>query len=101
MKTKLVAQEILIIHSSTLFNTQFDEMSEDHIEQSNNQEILADACRNGLLVELVPEICSELFLEEINETGSFLELRYGLFNNLFEKEFSINPYLFFRNKSEN
>lgn len=101
MKTKLIAQEILITHTSTLFNTQFDERSKGHIEQSKNQEILADACWQGLLYEVVPEICTTLFLREINETDYFLELKYGSFNDLFEKKFSINPYLFFQNKSEN
>lgn len=97
MKTKLIAREILIIYSSTLFNTPFDEEN----EQSIKNETLADACRQGLLYEMIPEIWSKLFLKEINETNSFLELKYGNFNKSFDKELSINPYLFFQNKSEN
>ena len=97
MKTKLIAQEILIIHTSTLFNTQFNGKA----EEVKNHQILAEACRQGLLFDAVPEICTKLFLKEINETDTFLELKYGVFNNSFENELSINPYLFTQNKSEN
>ena len=101
MKTKLIAQEILIIHNSTLFNKQLDEVQDAGTDRFTLREKLTNACWLGLLFEVVPEICTNLFLREINETNSFLELKYGDFDNTFEESLSINPYLFYKNKSEN
>ena len=101
MKKKLIAQEILIIHSSTLFNRQLDKVKDDNTNQFTLREKLADACWQGLLYEVVPEICTNLYLTEINEANSFLELKYGDFENTFEESLSINPYHLFKNKSEN
>lgn len=101
MKTKLIAQEILINHNSKYFNNQFEKQRGEYINPDSTCELFADACQQGFLFEIIPEICTQLPLKEINATGSFLVLKYGDYINSIEKPRSINPYLFFQNKIEN
>lgn len=101
MKNNLIAQEILIAYKSTPFNKQFEKKNRDDSSNFTPKEMIADACWNGILFEIVPEITTHLSLRDINETESFLALNYGAFDYSFDNELSLNPYLFLQSISEN
>lgn len=102
MKTIIHTQEILIVHHHNWFTRELEEKDkETNRPNYTPNEKLAEACWNGLLSELVPEICTHLSLNEINETYSFLELKYGGFASHFDKSFSINPYVVLDSYCEN
>ena len=99
MKTKLIAQEILIVY--TVFKNQPLENNENQSDHTNPQKRLAEVSRQGLLTDIIPNNFPKLPLREINETYTFLELKYGDFNSSFDDHLSINPYIFYQKKSEN
>lgn len=95
METKVICQEILIIHHSQFFSKELDEREGmEEIRKLSPVERLAEACWNGLINETLPEICSSLLLTEITEADEFIELRYNESSQKPEREFSINPYAF-------
>lgn len=101
MKSKLIAQEILIVNSSTLFTRIFNDENNDKDNFPASHEIFHNTFKKNFFAEEVIDNCAKLMLKEINETNSFLELKYGDFQTITEKSLSINPYLLFKNKSEN
>jgi len=100
MKTKNMQQEILLFTTSTHAQRALCEKdASDKKSFSFSHEQLKNACWNGLITELLPEICERTYdptvtLWEINEANSFLELQFGEYNEKVEKNFSINPYAF-------
>ena len=100
MKTKFTQQEILLI-TGTKFSER--EWAEKMVEDKNKlspTEQLEDACWNGLLSEMLPEIVQKttdgknLFLWNVRQCRSFLEIELSESSPVIEKEFSIDPYLF-------
>jgi hypothetical protein len=101
MKANSTQQEILLVTGTSFSSRQFCETS-DGINYSHltEKEKLEVACWNGLLPEMLPEIFKQhcvskkLYLWEIREASSFIELELGEKYLEFEKEFSIDPYSF-------
>jgi hypothetical protein len=101
METHTSQQEILLVTGTSFSSRQFCETS-DGINYSHltEKEKLEVACWNGLLPEMLPEIFQQhgeskkLYLWEIREASSFIELELGEKYLEFEKEFSIDPYAF-------
>ena len=99
MKAKTIQQEILLMtgtrFSSNLFCAK-DE-SQDHLSEN---EKLQEACWNGMVQELLPELREEvnnkkLFLWNIVQGDAFLELKFSDRPSAQEdKHFSIDPYTF-------
>ena len=100
MKTNSTQQEILLMTGTSFSTRQW--CQKDDTKQTNYSEIekLEDACWNGLLQEMLPEICEQkdktkkLFLWQVKEGKSFIELELGETPEAVEKEFSIDPYSF-------
>ena len=101
MKTKSTQQEILLM-TGTKFSAR--EWAEKIVEDKNKlsaNEQLEDACWNGLLNEMLPEIMEtssegkKLSLWKIRQCNSFLQIELSESIPLHEKQFSIDPYLFF------
>jgi hypothetical protein len=100
MKTNYIQQEILLITGTTFSTSQYCE--KDPIKQNNltEKEYLEEACWNGLLQEMIPEICEKpegnkkLFLWQIKEGNSFIELELGELPEKKDNYFSIDPYSF-------
>jgi len=78
-------------------------------EGNNNQHLsseekLKEACWNGMLQEMLPEICKpfigerKLFLWQVREAHSFIELDLAEEPCEMNKYFSINPYSFLQKK---
>ena len=98
MKTNYIQQEILLITGTTFSTKQFfgNDVGKDNLTQ---KEHLEEACWNGLLQEMIPEICGQtenkkLFLWQIKEGDSFIELELGEAPEEKDNEYSIDPYSF-------
>ena len=81
-----------------------DSAKENHFTE---KEKLEDACWNGLLKDMFPEIFGNhestklLFLWQINEASSFIQLELGEFPTEKDKFYSIDPYSFLKTQSFN
>ena len=101
MKTTSTQQEILLM-TGTSFSLRQYAAKDDDGNQNNltEKERLEEACWNGLLNEMLPEIYEQpegdkkLYLWKITEASSFIELEFGEIPEEKEKEFSIDPYSF-------
>lgn len=98
METKSTQQEILLFTNTTFSSRQW--MDKDTTANNLSPiERLEEACWNGLVNHVLPEICEspedvKLTLWEINVANSFLDLKFSEFPEYVEKEFSIDPYVF-------
>lgn len=100
MKTKSTQQEILLVTGTKFSQREWAEkLVEDKNKLSANEQ-LEDACWNGMLDEMLPEIIEKdadgkkLYLWHIRQCKSFLEIELSDFSQVVEREFSIDPYLF-------
>ena len=100
MKTTSTQQEILLM-TGTRFSER--EWAEKLVEDKNKlsaTEKLEDACWNGLLDEMLPELVQKsiegkkLYLWHIRHCRSFLEIELSDSSPAIEREFSIDPYFF-------
>ena len=101
MKATTTQQEVLLMTGTGFSARQCCEKDEsDHKGLVSEQEQLEEACWNGLLPEILPEIFSSssedrpLYLWQIKEGNSFIELELGETPAEIKKESSINPYSF-------
>ncbi|MEO8568827.1 MAG: hypothetical protein ABI419_06820 [Ginsengibacter sp.] len=101
MKTIFTQQEILLVTGTSFSLQEFSETSDglnyNHLSEKEKLEI---ACWNGLLPAMLPEIFQQhevnkkLYLWEIREASSFIELELGEIHLEMEKQHSIDPYSF-------
>ena len=106
MERNTTQQEILLLKGNSFANRAYHRINEDG--KPNNQsasEQLEEACWNGLIHELMPELYQlagdnkRLYLWQIREANAFLELDLGEDNSTFkENHFSIDPYAFMPEK---
>ena len=100
MKTKSTQQEILLFINTRFTSRQWSEKEDTGKEDKlSPKEKLEEACWNGLISEILPEICEKpndvsLTLWEINIANSFFDLKFSEFPKDVEKEFSVDPYRF-------
>lgn len=105
MKAYSTHQEILLI-TGTSFSSREIQENNDTSGKKNLSEIerLEKACWNGLVLEMLPEIVmksatdKDLYLWEVKEGSSFLELHYGDVPTESETQFSIDPYAFLKSQ---
>lgn len=100
MKKITTNREILLLTSSRFFQRDWCELNKSNSSKELSQkERLIQLCWNGMLKEMIPEICEAepgkkpLTLWNIYESDHLLDLRYGEFNQLLNNEWSINPYV--------
>lgn len=100
MKTEFIQQELLVI-TGTKFSSR--EWAEKNIQDDHNfsrVEYLENACWNGLLNEMFPELIEkttegkDLSLWHIRQCRAFLGIELSESSPSIEQEFSIDPYLF-------
>jgi hypothetical protein len=108
MQTEYVQLEVLLMMGTSLVSGNL--CRKDHSPEKDNftdKEKLAEACWNGLLQTILPELCLQpenngvLYVWQVKEADSFLELELGEIPPTIEKAFSITPHLFFSSLSEN
>ncbi len=101
MKTNYTQQEILLLTGTSFSLQEFSETTDglnyNHLTEKEKLEV---ACWNGLLPVMLPEVFQQhavnkkLYLWEIREGSSFIELELGEIHLELEKQFSIDPYSF-------
>ena len=106
MKTIAHHQEILLRTDSQFAQRQWAD-KESSEKALSEIEKLERACWNGLVKSTLPEIDSELifgkrlWLWQIRETRSFLELELSDYPSPKDKSHSLDPYVFLETKSAN
>ena len=103
-----IQQEILLVTSTTFCQGQFCEIDgSQHNRNLSDSEKLEEACWNGLLDDLLPEIMERtafgkrLYLWQIRKGEFFLQIELAESPMIPEKQFSINPDLFLEIVSNN
>jgi len=100
-------QEVLLITGTTFTSGQLCKKDETKPNQLSDNEQLTEACWNGLLQELIPEIFekntneTKLYLWQIREGNTFLELELGESPEEKDNYFSIDPYDFLEAENYN
>ena len=104
METTL-QQEILLMTGTKFSSRQcWQKNNSENDNLSSESEQLRDACWNGLLKEMLPEICPQnknLYLWQIRENKCGLDIELGELPAEVEPYFSIDPYTFLTEQSEN
>jgi hypothetical protein len=104
MKTSL-QQEILLMTGTYFTSRQcWQKNNSENENLSCESDQLQDACWNGLLKEMLPEICEwnkNLYLWQIRENKSCLNIGLGELPSEVDKYFSIDPYTFLAEECEN
>ena len=102
MKTKSIQQEILLLTGSRFATKEWAEKNVQEKSKLSATEKLEEACWNGLLDEMLPGMIEktakgkQLFLHNIRECESFLEIDLSESSIEIEGKFSIDPYYFVR-----
>ena len=108
MKKYYTQQEILLVTGTTFTSGELckkDDACQDGHLTANER--LEEACWNGLVQAMLPEISLQtanggiLCIWEIKEAGSFLELDLGEIPAAIDKHFSITPHNFLCTQSYN
>jgi hypothetical protein len=100
-------QEILLIRGTTFSMLQLCKKNESAGDLRTNKDELEEACWNGLLQELLPEIFSKniitkkSFLWQIRQAKHFLELEWDELPGTKDNFFSIDPYVFLGSVNSN
>jgi hypothetical protein len=108
MGAKNLQIEVLLLTGTTFSSENLckkdDSSRKNHLTE---KEQLGEACWNGLLQTMLPEIYLEpsnlgiLYIWQINEAASFLELELAEFPAPIDKQFSIAPHSFLSTQSLN
>lgn len=101
---KIIQQEILLITGTKFSSRQCWQKIENNQEVPSEADQLQDACWNGLLKEMLPEICGsdkDIFLWEIRENRCGLEIELGELPSEVDSYYSIDPYSFLENQVMN
>jgi hypothetical protein len=101
MKATSTQQEVLLITGTRFSSRQCqDKKDAGNPNHLTDNEMLEDACWNGLIQSLMPEVfdaipdADKLYLWRTKEADSFIELELGEYPDQIEKESSIDPYTF-------
>jgi hypothetical protein len=91
-------QEILLLTGTHFSSRHFFEKS-DNQNLLTEREQLEEACWNGLLKEMLPEICEQdnankLYMWQVWKTNSFIEIELAEIPEEKDKYYSIDPYSF-------
>jgi hypothetical protein len=98
MEKTSTQQEILLLTGTNFSSRHSFEKSNDDQNYLTEKEQLEEACWNGLLKIMLPEICEEdsdkLYMWQVWKTNSFIEIELAEVPEEKEKCFSIDPYSF-------
>lgn len=107
MKQDYTSQEILLVTGTSFSSRQWCKTEEsEKSEKSNEHDQLQEACWNGLIGEMLPEIAADskitgMYLWKVHVGQSFIELEMGRFPEPSDPYFSIDPYYFVSKQFEN
>ncbi len=96
MKTNSTQQEILLVTNNSFAQRQWcnKEITDKNLTA---QEQMEEACANGLIHEILPELFNKpenkkMYLWQMRPAFSFLQLEYGEFPLAADKAASIDPH---------
>jgi hypothetical protein len=101
---KIIQQEIFLITGTRFSSRQCWQKLNENERVGSEADQLQDACWNGLLKEMLPEVVGknkELYLWQIRENKSGLEIELGELPSEVDSYFSIDPYLFLQDQFMN
>ena len=108
MKNDATQLEVLLVTGTSFLYRQCYEADNLAIDFNplSEKEKLEEAWWNGLVQELLPEIFgshkeARLFIWEIRDESSFLNLEIGESPGEIQQSFSLNPYFFLRQQAWN
>jgi hypothetical protein len=107
MKTNSTQQEVLLVTGTSFTAGQLCKKDESKPDSLSDNQQLAEACWNGLLPELMPEIFDKDIIEkkswlwQIREGKTFLELEWAEYPGEKDNFFSIDPYDFLESENFN
>ena len=108
MKQNAIKQEILLMLGTSFLSREWLEKDDfDNKNHLTEKEKLEQACWNGLLQEMLPEIVEQtengekLYLWQIKTVSCFFELELGQSQEKTEALFSLDPYRFLAIKCGN
>lgn len=107
MKKKIIQQEILLLTASKYCRKQCSTDNENRNQYNTETEHLEDACYNGLLDAMLPEIMEKssegksLYLWNLRHGRDFLQIELSEFPLHIINRFSIDPDLFLTTISRN
>jgi hypothetical protein len=108
MKTNFTQQEILLITGTSFSEREWSKNDDDGKRKNfTDKDKLEEACWNGLLYEMLPEIFKKsidgkkLYLWEIKQGASFIDIELGEVPAKKDNYFSIDPYCFLNDKFYN
>src|SRR5687767_5223267 len=100
MKAVTAQQEILLMTGTSFSSRNWCEKDVTEDKNVSDEEMLMEACWNGLLPDMLPEICNpyqgekKLFLWAVTEAHAFIDVVMGEVQEETEQFHSINPYSF-------
>lgn len=109
METNFTQQEILLNKGAKFLANDWS-LKQAPDPANNNQagiEKLEEACWNGLLKDIIPELfslendTSKLTLWKVRQMSAFIELELADYPAATDRYFSINPYLFLTTEESN
>lgn len=99
MKT-IIQQEILIMTGTSFISRQCLQKKEDNTQHYSEIEQLLEACWNGVLPQILPEIFKdpgknkEMYMWNVKGNKASIEIDLAEAPSNLEKAFSIDPYAF-------
>lgn len=99
MKNNFTTQEILLMTNTRFSAREYSIKEEENGPQRSAKDKLAEACWNGLITEMLPEICitknkKSLTLWELGEAQHLFYLHLGEVDTVPDAAFTLNPYRF-------
>ena len=107
MKTTSPCQQEVLLFTNTRFASQdYQKITGENNQGESKIERLKEACWNGLLDELLPEILKDradnkINLWNINVASSFLDLQFSTYPGNLDELSSVNPYIFLQHQYYN
>jgi len=107
MESITTQQEILIVTGTAFTSRQYHERDTDGSKNLSPSQKLQEACWNGLVQEMIPEVffprekSAKLYLWQLREANHFLSLEMGEYPQDLDSYLSLDPYLFLMHTSEN
>jgi hypothetical protein len=100
METGKIQQELVLVTTTTFSRREWCKLETSETSDQTHAEQLEEACWNGLLTEMLPEMMEQtpsgklLFLWHIRKGASFLKVELSEMPPKLEEHFSIDPAFF-------
>ncbi|MDN3657417.1 hypothetical protein QWZ08_17325 [Ferruginibacter paludis] len=106
MKNIFTTQEILLMTNTEFSGREYSDKNENQPSKNNNQNKLAEACWNGLIPAMLPELfddpCSKhRTMWQLAECNHLLYAHLGEDSATPDMEFTINPYVLMEEMNAN